>query len=695
LIRRFWYSACCAALLGFSAPATLQSAGSGVAAPDPDLTRYLVAAARANDAIDVSVLRRGLVFGRDGKHAEAAAAFARAAKEMPGLADWAYILAAEAASRMGDTALVRAHLAATEPALARDWGWRARVRALRVAGDTTAALAAARAATRSISDSTRLAAAHLFVAEIFLGSGDTVRAVASLREVLRRPASAAGLDAAQRMRGLRTSDPTDAYNVAQAFLRHGRYDALEVVLDSSALRNASVRASAGALRAEFAGRLFAQRRYDAVLRVGARLIADTAASAEARAEAQLLRGRSLLRQGKNTEAVAAFRTVVSQFPRQSAAGHAAFIIADLRHDEALDEEAVEHYGAASSAATGGSAIEAAVRLAGAQAVRGAFAPAAQLIETQRVSASGPDAARLNYLAGQLYDRAGDTATARARWRDVITADPVSYYAFRAYERLGTKPSLPAGPLTPDSMQRRASGAARRLDLLRTLDLAEIAAFEMTRVRQYFGRESSAMYSLAEAMHAGGDHFRGISIGREIQRSQPAMDRRLLRILYPFPYRETIVAEAKRVGVDPYFAAALIRQESMFNPRARSVAGAVGLMQLMPATARKLAPRAGVGRYRAARLTEVNYNLKLGMLHLADLLKEERGRVPDVLAGYNAGATPLARWRRFPEYAEPDWFTERIPYAETRDYVRIVQQNARIYEMLYSAREQPARAGSGR
>ena len=84
-----------------------------------------------------------------------------------------------------------------------------------------------------------------------------------------------------------------------------------------------------------------------------------------------------------------------------------------------------------------------------------------------------------------------------------------------------------------------------------------------------------------------------------------------------------------------------------------------------------------------------------MLHLADLLKEDGGRITDVLAGYNAGPTPLARWRRFPEYAEPDWFAERIPYAETREYVRIVQQNARIYEMLYGARDQTSRAGRGR
>ena len=121
---------------------------------------------------------------------------------------------------------------------------------------------------------------------------------------------------------------------------------------------------------------------------------------------------------------------------------------------------------------------------------------------------------------------------------------------------------------------------------------------------------------------------------------------------------------------------------MFNPTARSSAGAIGLMQVMPATGRGLARRVG-STFAVTKLREPTYNIQLGTLFMADLLGRYDGRLSYVLAAYNAGPSRVARWRNMPEARDPDLFAERIPFAETRDYVKIVQQNARIYEALYS------------
>jgi soluble lytic murein transglycosylase len=208
---------------------------------------------------------------------------------------------------------------------------------------------------------------------------------------------------------------------------------------------------------------------------------------------------------------------------------------------------------------------------------------------------------------------------------------------------------------------------------------------MDRLRRYLAGRDDALYALAEAYLARDQIFLGISIGREIQRAEQGWNERLLRIVYPFPYRAEIEAEAARRGVDPYLVAGLVRQESMFNATAVSPAGAVGLMQVMPATGRSLARQVGVSNFSVNHLRDPDINIRIGMLFMAQLLQQYNGRLPDLLAAYNAGSGRLARWRAFPEYGDDDLFAERIPFAETRDYVKIVQQNRRIYAAIYGPR----------
>jgi soluble lytic murein transglycosylase len=126
---------------------------------------------------------------------------------------------------------------------------------------------------------------------------------------------------------------------------------------------------------------------------------------------------------------------------------------------------------------------------------------------------------------------------------------------------------------------------------------------------------------------------------------------------------------------------VIRQESTWNPEAVSIAGARGLMQLMPSVGAAIAKGRGYPLWSPALLFEPDVSLQLGTLHLASSMRGAANPVR-ALAAYNAGTSRVTRWSSRPAGNDPELFTEWIPYTETRGYVRIVLRNERIYRSLY-------------
>lgn len=157
-------------------------------------------------------------------------------------------------------------------------------------------------------------------------------------------------------------------------------------------------------------------------------------------------------------------------------------------------------------------------------------------------------------------------------------------------------------------------------------------------------------------------------------------------LYPLDFDPKIIELARLYEMDSYLAFALICQESHFNPAAISAAGATGLMQLMPETAKSEARKLGVP-YTARKLTDPDYNLTLGMAHLAGLLELFSGNPAPALAAYNAGKNKANEWlAKFPG-RERDEFIELIPYRETRMFVKRVLEHRAAYRRLYPEIEQ--------
>jgi soluble lytic murein transglycosylase len=267
--------------------------------------------------------------------------------------------------------------------------------------------------------------------------------------------------------------------------------------------------------------------------------------------------------------------------------------------------------------------------------------------------------------------------------EIRDRDVLSYYSVLVSDLLEEpfRPDMPAGPVSMPRIWLQSE--------LRILDLLVAAGLD-SGVDAHIGRliarvDGSVVESLdlADALIERGFAIEGIRLGQALLSDGAPQTKRLLRIVYPFPYRELVTREARERDIDPILLAALIRQESAFTPAIHSPAGAIGLMQVMPATGRDVARSQGLRGFTAASLETAEINLHLGTRFWLDM--EQRysdGELPLVLSAYNAGPTRARRWRQLPEFADPTRFTERIPFNETRGYVKNITRNIGLYQFLY-------------
>jgi soluble lytic murein transglycosylase len=286
-----------------------------------------------------------------------------------------------------------------------------------------------------------------------------------------------------------------------------------------------------------------------------------------------------------------------------------------------------------------------------------------------------------YWAGRSLQQAGDLTVARTRWRSVIERDPLSYYALLASRRLDEAPWAP--PAAADSFPSDSTVIAgmRRAALLTHLGMDVEAKHEYDALAADAGQSTERLLATAVAFRDRGLTSRAITLGmRALARGAPR-NASLYRLLYPVTNDSVLRQEAARYKLDAALVAALIRQESNFEPRATSAPGARGLMQIMPAVGAQLARTRKLPLWDPELLYQPDLNIELGIGHLAGLL----GRYDELahaLAAYNAGPTPVRRWLAKKGVSDPEMFVERIPYGETRDYVRIVTRNRETYRSLY-------------
>jgi soluble lytic murein transglycosylase len=155
-----------------------------------------------------------------------------------------------------------------------------------------------------------------------------------------------------------------------------------------------------------------------------------------------------------------------------------------------------------------------------------------------------------------------------------------------------------------------------------------------------------------------------------------------RVIFPMAYWNVISRYAAARNLDPYLMAALIAQESTFQPDVKSSAGAWGLMQIEPGTGRRYAPSLNIRPFSTARLKQPDVNVRIGMAVFSDSLAKW-GSVAPALAAYNAGDSRVSRWLSQRRGFDQDEFIDDIPFPETQNYVKRVIGTAEDYRALYS------------
>lgn len=419
-------------------------------------------------------------------------------------------------------------------------------------------------------------------------------------------------------------------------------------------------------------------------RAAAAQFARVKGSSSLAASAAYQRARSLLRAGEGAASRTALRQVIKDYRGDSeAASHALYLLADLATDEGRDGPARDAYReVAERYPTSTLAASAAFRAALIAYVSGSYETAArewdELVE-KHPSSSEVLAAR--YWSGRAWSAAGDSAAARARWKAVEGRSDVSYYSMLASRRLGRAPWAPVAVADSFIAVPAADSAFARAALLERLGMDPEAELEYAYLQEHAGSSADSILATAAAFRAHGLASRGISLAQRALARGAAPDARVYRLLYPVSLDAALAAEAALNDIDPSLVAALIRQESRFNPRATSPVGARGLMQIMPRVGHTIARGLDFPAWDAALLYQPDVSLQLGTSHLADLLSgySDDGRA---LAAYNAGRSRVERWSKKHGTDDPELFVERIPYRETRDYVRIIQRNRELYAELY-------------
>ncbi|HMD71245.1 MAG TPA: transglycosylase SLT domain-containing protein [Bryobacteraceae bacterium] len=308
-----------------------------------------------------------------------------------------------------------------------------------------------------------------------------------------------------------------------------------------------------------------------------------------------------------------------------------------------------------------------------------------------------------YFLGRQAEQESDFATARACYQRLLQAFENHYYAMLARERLRSPEVAGAAP-SPETARflaavtlpqpkpvplLAASATTARIDrsrLLRTAGLGDLADSELRFGARIDGQPPLLAMEMAEAAAAPHLAMRIMKSLTPEYLNLPLdqAPRRFWELLFPLPYRADLVRAARTKNLDPYLLAGLIRQESEFDPQARSRANALGLTQVRPVTGRLFARQAGVGRFNNRLLFQPAANLMIGVSIFASMLEKNGGKLEQTLAAYNAGPNRAAEWSGWNNYREPAEFVESIPFTETRDYVQAVLRNADLYRRLYAA-----------
>jgi soluble lytic murein transglycosylase len=305
-----------------------------------------------------------------------------------------------------------------------------------------------------------------------------------------------------------------------------------------------------------------------------------------------------------------------------------------------------------------------------------------------------------YWRGRMGEDDKDYGLARAYYEKLADRYRNYYYGVLARQRLTLMPSAPA--VTVASLQHIGSAKTydataqitdppeddlhyMRARLLQNAGATDLAVREL----QAGSSEGPSweMLEIARMYSSGGEYYKALQALKHAISGYFAFDINALPAeywhgLFPRPYWDALRRYSEENGLDPYLVAALIRQESEFNPEAISHANAYGLMQLLPRTGKGEAKKQGLQHYTTDSLLDPTTNIELGTRYFRQMVDHFGGQVEYALAAYNAGEERVEDWRSSGTYRDVYEFVESIPFTETREYVQAIVRNVEVYKRVY-------------
>jgi tetratricopeptide (TPR) repeat protein len=272
---------------------------------------------------------------------------------------------------------------------------------------------------------------------------------------------------------------------------------------------------------------------------------------------------------------------------------------------------------------------------------------------------------------------------------LVNQHPMNFYAMVARLEMFRRPLdfLETGSIQKAVPRKWGLGEINRKRINRAEKLISIGFLEMgmNELSDVTEGEDNQefLYYLAQLFKKAGGFQKAIGLSWGISRNNHhSISPSLAEILFPKPYLQKAIQESASYRLSPYLVLALMRQESAFNKKVVSSAQAIGLMQLLPSTASRVARSMGENPPNHKDLKKPEVNIQLGVKYLHEMLNNYEDNIIFALASYNAGPHKVRQWVEVRSVLKPLEFIESIPFKETRNYVKKVLRNYVIYKTLY-------------
>jgi len=576
-------------------------------------------------------------------------------------------------------------------------------------GQSADALIALKAFIKQYPESRKAGQALMKAARLETAGGNYASATEDIRAIIiNYPGKAPAMQAALFLKENRRMRPlmlTKAESCVRATALFGSYFYGEAVRALKGLVAENPGACGGKAEPLLVETLFRMKRYgeaELILnKVLQRLSRHNNKNSYRERSSLLLLATAYLRDGKDKDRafLDTVKLLSKRFPGSAEAGSAVLMKGAFYESAGQRKRAIEIYGRILRHGAGPSAT-AAWHMGWLEFTMGRYLEAYKTLNLFPERLGAGNRRKFAYWRGRALEKAGQKAGAMAEYQKVCEGGMPGYYCYMARSRLGLPAGGPwnaesvwgerdllPGPLTREELE---DSDLRLAMILLSTGFTGEAALEADRALQRRGHapERGLVYSLMHAFYEAGDYYHAIKVYDSyfalLTRHNDGIRQELLRVAFPMKVVEYISAKGLAGEADPLLVAAVMREESSYDPDTISRTGAVGLMQVMPSTAKFIARASGRGRLSAEALLDPETNISLGAWYLAYLWRKTRGDPVETIAGYNAGLKSVLQWRkRYP--LEDDEFIESIPFRETRSYTKKVLKSYQAFKMLAGGR----------